>query len=60
MPPVHLSGSRSGTRTAVVSTLVIRKSACTLGRLRGLSTIRRLSTMPLMQQAEIRTSEESV
>jgi hypothetical protein len=34
MPPVHLSGSRSGTLTAVVSTLVIRKAACTLGRAR--------------------------
>ena len=32
MPPVHFSGSRSGTLTAVVWTLVIRKSACTLGR----------------------------
>jgi hypothetical protein len=31
MPPVHFSGSRSGTRTAVVWMLVIRKSACTLG-----------------------------
>ena len=31
MPPVHLSGSRRGTRTAVVCTLVMRKRACTLG-----------------------------
>ena len=34
MPPVHFSGSRSGTLTAVVWTLVIRKGACTLGRSR--------------------------
>src|SRR4051812_2709261 len=31
MPPVHLSGSRRGTRTAVVCTLVIRNEGCTLG-----------------------------
>ena len=34
IPPVHFSGSRSGTLTAVVWILVIRKSACTLGRAR--------------------------
>ena len=31
MPPVHFSGSRKGTRTAVVCTLVMRKRLCTLG-----------------------------
>jgi hypothetical protein len=31
IPPVHLSGSRRGTRTAVVCTLVIRNEGCTLG-----------------------------
>ena len=36
MPPVHMSGSRSGTLTAVVWILVIRKAACTLGRVRGI------------------------
>jgi len=31
MPPVHFNGSRKGTRTAVVCTLVIRKRLCRLG-----------------------------